>query len=210
MKPVKIKIYSDYVCPFCYLSTGIIDKMKNEFSIEDQWLPYEVHPETPEQGDLLAECFPELDAEEFFGGLDRWGEPMGIRFSDLTLLSNSRAALELGELARDLGLNHEYHATVFKAYFTDGLDIGDREVLMRAAGEAGLPMDKANQALDQGTYTETVVQSTAQGKEEGVRAAPTFFIDGYGKLTGAPRDEVFREILQWLANGSKGAKPIVG
>lgn len=208
MAPVKITIYSDYTCPFCFIGTGIIKALKREFSIEDDWRPYEVHPDAPLKSVPLSEHFPDLNPLEFFTGLDAKGKALGVRFGTQTLLCNSRAALELGELARAEGLHHEYHAAVFRACFTECGDIGNIDVLLAAAGEAGLSREAARRVLADKTYTRTVIESTARGKDLGVRAAPTFFLEGFGSIRGAQPIETFRNALRGLADRGKGFRPL--
>lgn len=85
-----IRIFSDFTCPFCYLGTGIIEKLKHEFAIHEEWVSYELHPETPEEGILLAERFPDYDLDALFEELRVKGTAYGYEFGDVTLLSNSR------------------------------------------------------------------------------------------------------------------------
>jgi len=116
-----------------------------------------------------------------------------VRFGAQTLLSNSRQALEAGEFAKEHGGYHEFHDAMFKAYFTDLKDIGRREVVFDAAREAGLDGRDLNAALDAGTYLPRLAETTRLARENQVKAAPTFFIEGGGKITGAQPLETFRK-----------------
>lgn len=208
MAPVKITIYSDYTCPFCFIGTGIIKALKREFPIEDEWRPYEVHPDAPLKSVPLTDHFLDMDPREFFASLDARGKALGVRFGTQTLLCNSRAALELGELARAEGLHREYHEAVFHAYFMECGDIGDVDVLLAAAGKAGLSTSAARRVLADKTYTRTVIDSTARGKEIGVRAAPTFFLEGFGAIRGAQPIETFRNALRGSVDRGNGFRPL--
>lgn len=168
-----------------------------------------MHEDTPAGGVLLADYFPDLNPAEFFAGLDARGEGMGVRFGPQRLMSNSRLSLEGGEFAREMGLFHEYHEAVFRTYFTDCKDIGDRAVLMAAAGEAGLDVDAFARALDLGTYRDQVIEGTRQARAQGVRAAPTFLIEGYGTIVGAQPFESFRTVLKGLESGGDGVEPLL-
>ncbi len=136
--PVSITIFSDFVCPFCYVGTGIVDKLSEEFDLDVTWVGHELHPETPRQGVLLAEVFDPFDIEQVTFECRRRGEPYGLAFGELTWLSNTRMALEVAEFARDVGRFEAFHHAMFKAYFTDGRDIGDRAVIRSVAEECGL------------------------------------------------------------------------
>lgn len=163
------------------------------------WLPFEIHPETPKEGVLLVDYFPGMDTAEFFKRLDGRGREMNIRFGAQTRLSNSRMAMEAGEFARDHGHYEVYHEEVFKAFFTDGRDIGNRDVILEAAGKAGLDRDKLIKALDSGLYLPRLEETTRKARENVITSAPTFVIEGYGSIVGAQPLETFRQALAQCA-----------
>ncbi|MFW5489789.1 MAG: DsbA family oxidoreductase [Desulfovibrio sp.] len=209
METINLTIYSDSTCPFCYIGKGIIDQLKQEFPLQAEWLPYEVHPDIPPQGMLLADFAPELEAEEFFAQLNRRGEPMGIHFGVPSLLCNSRQSLEAGEFARAHGLYEAFHEAVFQAYFTHCRDIGKQDVILEIATEAQFDaptLDALNTALDNGTYLPQLERIREMAKKARVRAAPTFIFEGYGAVTGAQPIESFRNLLQ---NGPQADDPAI-
>ena len=63
MDPVKIVIYADYIWPFCYIGKGIVERLKQEFSIIEEWLPFEIHPDTPPEGARWKDYFPGTGAD---------------------------------------------------------------------------------------------------------------------------------------------------
>ena len=200
MKPIRITIYSDFICPFCFIGKGLVDELKKEFPLEDEWPPFELHPETPPEGVLLADAYPELDPEDFSYQMNRRGEPLGIRFGVPTRMGNSRLALEGAEFAKEQGLFSAYHDAVFRASFTDCRDIGNMDVLLAAAGEAGLDIQQFQAALSAGTYTERVVRSTQDARASGVNVTPTFLIPGREKIVGVKPLETFQAALGSLSS----------
>ena len=78
------------------------------------------------------------------------GESFGYRFGDRTFLSNSKPALEASEYARDNGKYDSFHEQLFRAYFTDLLDIGDTKILLNLAREVGLNPQELKRSLDEG------------------------------------------------------------
>ena len=68
---VVIRIFSDFTCPFCYIGAGMIEELKKEFDIREEWVSYELHPETPQESVLLAERFPDYDLDGLFEELRR-------------------------------------------------------------------------------------------------------------------------------------------
>ena len=95
---IKIRMYSDYICPFCYLGEAIIEKLKSRFDIEMEHIGIEIHPETPEEGvDLRGRIY---GIEEMYENLRCRGKEYGLKCCDAKLLSNSKKALIVGEYAR--------------------------------------------------------------------------------------------------------------
>lgn len=166
-------------------------------------MPHEIHPDTPAGGRAMTELFSRFDIDHVTQVLRQRGEPYGIRFGDMSWLSNSRRALEMSEFAREHGNYHRVHMAIFKAYFTDGKDIGDMDVLTDLAGECGLNADELVAALEEGRYSHRVAQGSDQARKAGVTAVPTFVIDGRPPITGAVNESVFREALQAAANASR-------
>lgn len=163
------------------------------------WVPHEIHPETPAEGRPATELFDQFDIDNMTEVLRRRGEPYGIEFKGISLLSNSRLALEAAEFARDHGAYDEVHHALFKAYFTDGRNIGDREVLLDVLGGFGLDLEELVAALDEGRYTDRVKQGSAQAKQAGVTAIPSFVVDGIPTITGAIDESLFRKNLEQAA-----------
>lgn len=144
----------------------------------------------------LSDYFRGMDTSQIFERFDTRGRQMGIRFGPQERLSNSRAALEAGELAKEAGLFEEFHAAIFRAYFTDCRDIGSREVLLDVAREVGLDEAALVAALDAGTYHDRLEETTQKAQAEGITGVPTFLIEGYGSITGAQPIETIRQALR--------------
>ena len=173
--------------------------MKQEFSIADEWLPFEIHPDTPPEGVPWKDYFPGMDPEAFFRQLDARGRKMGVRFGPQPLMSNSRMAMQGGEFAKEHGSYGAYHEAVFRAFFTDGRDIGDQKVILDLAKGVGLDAAELRAALEDGTYLPRLQETTRMAKSNGFSAAPTFVIEGYGSISGAQPFDTFRTILHGVA-----------
>lgn len=166
--------------------------------IKDDWLPFEIHPETPQEGVLLKDYFPGMNPEAFFRQLDERGRKMGVRFGPQPLLSNSREALEAGEFAKQHGRYDAYQEGVFSAFFTHCKDIGRREILLEVADIAGLDSGELNSILDAKRYLPRLEETTRAARSMGIGSVPTFMIEGYGIVTGAQPLDSFRMVLDSL------------
>lgn len=170
--------------------------MKREFPIRDTWLPFEIHPETPPEGIALTKRFPGMDPSRMVEQFNERGKELGVRFGPWERLSNSRQALEAGEFAKDQGLAEEMHEAIFAAHFSRSLDIGRRELLLEIAENVGLDPEALDRALDRGTYRPRLEETTRRAHEKGIRAAPTFEIEGGQRVVGAVPLETLRTAIQ--------------
>ena len=153
------------------------------------------------EGISLAERFPGVDVTGMMAHLNNNGAPYGIRFGNLERLSNSRLALQAGEFARDQGAFHKFHDLLFRAYFTEVLDIGRLDVLLVLAEKADLNKDDLKAALENGTYLPRLQEAAQEAKKQEVVAIPAFFFhngtEGH-RIGGAQPLNMFKDTLRVL------------
>ncbi|MHC1743183.1 MAG: DsbA family protein [Syntrophobacteraceae bacterium] len=195
---ITIRVFSDFTCPFCYLGTGVVEQLKREYDVNAEWLGFELHPEVPESGILLAEKFPEYDLDALFEELRAKGARYGIAFSEPTFLSNTRRALEAAEFARDHGKHDAFQCAVFEAYFSLGRDIAQVDVILDLASRVGLDPDDLSKALNDGRCRARVDASRAEGLRSDVSVLPTFIFEGGKKIVGFRSIEAFRQVIKGL------------
>ncbi len=167
--------------------------MKQEFDLSVEWLGFEIHPDTPQEGMLLSTMFPQLDTQNMFRHLRDMAAPFGITFADITLISNSRMSLEASEFSKDRGMFEHFHSELFRAYFSQGMDIGNIEVLAQIGHEAGLDRDALVESLQTGKHRPVIENMKKEAARLGVTAAPTFIIENRDRIVGAQPIEVFRK-----------------
>ena len=172
--------------------------MKKEFDIDDEWLSFEIHPETPPEGVLLTEHLPHIDWDEMYTGLRKSGKEYNIEFGDVTILANSRKAFEASEFAREQGKYDEIHEGLFYAYFTEVRNIGDEDVIMDVASKAGLDTSALKQALDVEKYWRPVSVPTKFKMGSALSGVPAFVVGGKYSIVGVQPIEVFRETIRKL------------
>ena len=192
---INFKIFSDYIWPFCYIGKGIVDQLKQEYAINDEWVSYELHPETPSAGMLLSERFRGYDLSSFYENLRAQGKAVGVVFGTHTILSNSRLALMASEYARDHGRYDSFHKNIFHAYFTQGLDIGKLDVIAYVAGKSGLDEKETLSAIRDGRYALRLNETRKEGQLIGLTGIPLFVIENKYQITGAQPIETFRSYL---------------
>ena len=129
-------------------------------------------------------------------------EAAGLPFTLSEHIPNSRAALRLAELARHAGLHEALHGRLMHAYWGEGEDIGDHDVLRRLALAAGLDADEVDDVLGSDRYLDRVVASTQEAVSIGVTGVPAFLLDGRLLVLGAQPEDVFDRAFEQLARSS--------
>lgn len=151
---------------------------------------------------MLSERFKGRDLSSFYEQLRSRGREVGVIFGNRKLLSNSRQALEASEFARDRGAYEAFHESIFHAYFTEGLDIGNPEVLAAVAGKSGLDAEEMRKAINDHRYLPRLTQAAKEGQQIGLTGVPLFIIDAKYKIVGAQPIEVFRNLLNKISTGN--------
>ena len=170
--------------------------MKEEFDLRDEWLPFEIHPETPRGGVLLTESLPHIDWPDLYARLREMGAPYEKIFADVLVLPNSNEVLQAGEYALEHGAFEQFNEAVFKAYFTDLRDIGARSVILELAEECSLDAADLARALDENRYAARLRAVTEEARSRGTNSAPTFIIDNKYVIAGMQSEGQFRQLLQ--------------
>ena len=158
-------------------------------------MSYELHPETPPAGMLLSERFKGYDLSSFYDQLRARGKEVGVVFGNHTLLSNSRLALMASEFARDQGQYDSFHENMFHAYFTEGLDIGNLDVIADVAKKSGLDEKETLSAVRDGRYASRLNEARKEGQLIGLTGIPLFIIENKYQIIGAQPIEIFRRFL---------------
>lgn len=193
----RILAVSDYVCPWCYIGLRRIQQLEKEFEVEVEWQPYELHPEIPPEGMPLPDLFgSSARAEAYFDNLRRCAVEAGIDLQRPAIIANSRQALEAAEFAREHGRFDAYHLALFRAYFEEGRDIGDPNVLCGLAQECGLDGAALREALRSQRYASLVESRTEEARERGISGTPSFVFDGRFTLLGGQEYRVFQDLAE--------------
>jgi predicted DsbA family dithiol-disulfide isomerase len=205
---LKITMFSDFICPFCYIGFETIRKLKPEFDLEIEWRGFEIHPEFPATGIPVEKVYGAVDSEArraAWGRISAMAEAAGVSMSPPRVLTNSRPALAVCEYAREAGRSEEFEERVYRAYFSEGANIGDLEVLKKLGADAGLDPDEVEQAARSPKYELRLKNNTLAAHSRGVSGVPTFFV-GEFPLVGAQSEEVMRQILSRAAERFGTAK----
>ena len=192
----KVTVYSDYICPSCFIGKRLADRLEARFGIEAEWKGFEIHPEIPRGGcDLESLGFSGGMADALLSRIKGLAGEVGLHIVPQSRLSNSHLALEVAEFAKESGRFRDYHEAVFRAYWQEGVDIGDREQLFAIAAAAGLDGAELEAYLGSGRAAARLNGYLREVQERGIEAVPTFVI-GDRKVVGAQPFEVLESVFE--------------
>jgi predicted DsbA family dithiol-disulfide isomerase len=180
---IRVDVWSDYVCPFCYLHLPALLRLKNEAgdALEVVWRAFELRPEPKPTLDPGGEYLRATWERSVYPMARERG--MDIRLPPVQ--PRSRKAFEATAWARSQGGFDEMHEAIFRAFFVEGRDIGETDVLLDVAKSVGLPAEELRKALDENAYSAEVAEDQRLAHEFGISGVPVML----ARFDGAPWQE---------------------
>lgn len=204
--PIKIDIWSDIACPWCYIGKRRLETALKDFHgnpVEVEYHSYQLNPSAPVDyagshdeyltGHLGASMEQVKGMNSQITGLAR-DEGLDYHLNDIKV-TNTGKAHELIHFAATKGKGPEMKERLLKAYFTEGGHVGHVDALADLAADIGLDRDEALSALNAGTFAAAVAEDAANGAAIGVRGVPFFVVDGKYGISGAQSAETFLQAL---------------
>ena len=175
-----------------------IERLRKEHDVDVKWVHFPLHPETPAEGRSLKELFAgrNYDIEARQREMRERMAAEGLPYGNRTMTYNSRLAQELGKWADTQPGGEKIHDALFHAYFVDGKNIGDAEVLLQIAKDLGLDEAQAREVLEKRTFKDAVDQDWAKSRAYGITGVPTFVAGGYGVVGAQPYEALVRLVEQ--------------
>ena len=205
---LKIQIWSDVMCPFCYIGKrkleDALSQFENKNAVTIEWKSFQLDASfvaTPGETvvDHLAEKYrKDTDwAETMVENVTQNAKATGLHFHfEKAILANSFHAHRLLHLAKKHHLSNELEELLFKAYLTDGKDVNDLGTLKELGLEVGLENDAIEQVLHTDAYAEDVKQDQEEAQAIGVTGVPFFVFDNKYAVSGAQQPETFLKTLE--------------
>nr|WP_294926904.1 DsbA family oxidoreductase [uncultured Flavobacterium sp.] len=204
---MKIEIWSDIMCPFCYIGKRQLEKAlaefpNNEFEIE--WKSFQLDPSiTPQNGKDVYTFLAERkgisleQSKEMHKGVVERAKSVGLDYHfEKAIVSNSSTAHRIIHLAKTKNLGDEMEEIFFKAYFTEGKDLNDSSTLIKLGIEAGLGANEISEVVEnEDMYLNNVKADIAEAQEIGVQSVPFFVFDRKYAISGAQPLETFVQTI---------------
>jgi predicted DsbA family dithiol-disulfide isomerase len=201
-----VDVVSDVACPWCYLGKRRLERaldLVSDLAVAVRWRPYRLDPTIPPEGidrkEYIIGKFGSLEAiEPAHERLVAYGRDEGIdyHFERITRSANTIDAHRLIRWADAVGLADAVVERLFAAYFSEGLDIGDKTVLAALAGEAGLDADAIAARLASGEDRDAVAREIDEAYRIGVTGVPCFIFDQKYAVMGAQAAETIADAIR--------------
>lgn len=205
---MKIEIWSDVMCPFCYIGKrhfeAALAQIPDADKIEVIWKSYQLDPTTPlevnyTQAEYLVKKknFPLEQVNAMLQNVTQMAKNAGLDFNlEQSVMTNSQRAHQLIQFAKSKNLGKEMEEQLFQAYFIDGKNVSDFDTLSELAQNAGLDKAEAQQAFEDDRYEKEFRSDVQEAAQLGVTGVPFFVIDRKYAISGAQPIAVFRDSIQ--------------
>lgn len=192
---LKIKVYSDYVCPFCFLGKDQFEKAIEGMDVEVEWMPYELCPRPSQQIDPAKDPIKLASWENFITPRAKAWD-INMKLPNVSPHPYTDLAHEGFHFAKELGKGNEYNNRLYKAFYQEDENIGEVNTLAKLAAEVGLDEVEFKKALISRKYKKTQEQALRHAYEEAqITSIPTFII-GNERIEGAASKEVFKQVIE--------------
>jgi len=207
---MKVEVWSDIMCPFCYIGKRHYESALGQFEDSDQleieWHSFQLDPTIPKSLPVKENVYQYLanrkgisyeQSAQMHERVIQMAKKAGLEYHfEQAIVANSFDAHRMIQLAKTKGLGDEAEERLFRAYFTEGKDFGDHETLIKIGKEIGLHEDEIKSALVSDEYAEKVERDIQEATEIGVNGVPFFVFDHKYAVSGAQPPEYFLQALK--------------
>ncbi|WP_223653070.1 DsbA family oxidoreductase [Hymenobacter psoromatis] len=211
---MKIEIWSDVVCPFCYIGKRRLEHALGEFAhradVQVQWKSFQLNPDfAPVPGESIHASLAqkkgvsEAEGRRMNDHMALVAQEVGLAYDfDRAVPANTFLAHQLIHFGAHHGRQDAAKERLMAAYYQEGRDLNNLDTLVNLAAEIGLDADAARQALLAGTYANEVRRDEYEAQQIGVRGVPFFVFEDKYAVSGAQPSAVFAEVLEkvWAEN----------
>jgi|SRR6185312_5495663 len=205
---MKVEIWSDVICPFCYIGKRrfelALEKFTHKDDVEIVWHSFELDPERKSApGKSIHQMLAEKkglsieQAKEMNDHVTKMAKEVGLTYDfDKAIPVNTFNAHRISHLAAKHNVQNEMEELLFSSYFTKGLNIDDANSLISLANQVGIDFKETEQVLRNGDYNEDVKQDEEEAREIGISGVPFFVFDRKYAISGAQPEDVFIRTLE--------------
>jgi len=212
---MRIDVVSDVICPWCFIGKRRLARaleQRSEVEAEILWHPFQLNPDMPPEGMareryIAAKFGGGQHADRIYRNVTEVGATVGIpfQFERIKVTPNTRDAHRLIRYAGESDSAEPVVEALFKAYFIEGRNIGDRATLAEIAAEAGLDRDATARLLEGSDGAEEVLADDMSARRIGINAVPCFIFERKYVVSGAQEAEFFYPLFDLLKTEAASA-----
>jgi len=218
---MNVEIWSDVMCPFCYIGKRKFEYALNEFAHKEQvnivWKSFQLNPDMKtEPGKNINQYLADIkgwsldEARRMNDRVTAMASEVGLSYDfDKAVVANSWDAHRLIQLAKQNGLGDAAEERLFRAYFTEGLDTADQATLLELGTEIGLASADVQQMLQSNQFADAVSQDVYEAQQVGARGVPFFVLNRQYAVSGAQQPETFLGALNTAWSEWEKANPAI-
>ncbi len=207
---MKIEIWSDFACPFCYIGKKRFENALLKFAHKDKveviFKAYQLNPNAPKvMTGSAVESFAKghgttvEQAKQRFKMFTDNAATVGLTYNyDIIQMTNTLDSHRIAKWANQFGKEPAVTDRFMKAYFTEGYNLADYDTLVKLAGEVGLNEEEARKVLETNAYHEQVLAEQQESRQIGVQGVPFFVINRKYGVSGAQQEEYFAAALEQI------------
>ena len=205
---MKVEIWSDVVCPFCYIGKRRFETALTQFAhsseLEIVWKSYQLNPsQVSDPNKSAVQSLAEskgislAEAQRLTEYVTDMAKTVGLHYNfDKTVVANTFRAHQFTHFAKTQGKQNEAEEILFHAYFIEGLNIDNIDILAQLADKIGLDSTALRTTIENGPYEDAVVHDFYEARQVGVQGVPFFLIDGKYAVSGAQESTTFLKTLE--------------
>lgn len=203
--PLNIAVYSDYICPFCYIGYLRLEKLRNQYDIDVDWRFLEIHPDNPPEGKPVTELgYPPQHWQMLMANLARMAAEEGVTLAERTFTTNSRRALKLAQAVRERqpGVFGALNRMLYEAYFLRRENIGDPRLLESVAATCGVEPEIVERAWTDGHFDEVLDNNQIAAGRLQITGTPSY-VFGEQVYSGAIPVDMLRRAAAEFVGGAQ-------
>jgi len=216
---MKIEIWSDVMCPFCYIGKRnfetALEQFSNKNGIEVEWKSFQLDPSLPEVQDsnytdylMVSKGLGRPQVEGMLNNVTQMAKGVGLEYDfDRAVMVNSFKAHRVLQLAKMRGLGDAAEERLFRAFFTEGRNIADDDTLLELGKEEGLNETEIRSSLSDERYSDMVRQDIQEARAIGVTGVPFFVFNRKYAVSGAQPPQAFLQTLEKAYEEWREANP---
>ncbi len=189
---MKLTVFYDYICPFCYLTSKSLERLSREFDLEIEWKGIEIHPEYTSAGQKSSRTFRSLQIGDIIKAA---ANESGTDIVLPGFRTNSRLSLEASEFAKTRNRFKSFHYMIYEAYYLERKNIGDVEVILETGSNAGLDAGELEECLVKRTMFERIEENKKEAELNLVVGVPTIMMGAF-PVYGNQSDETLRHLIR--------------